>query len=100
MLGYIKQLDVFLVNELQFWINSIIETKLGHIYNKQHKVEFFNQLFQSLFNPKSEQALAHTTFANRNLYKYQFSKTEIINIMEKLDINKAKGPDGIDNLFL
>ena len=69
-------------------------------FTNAEKTEILNNFFENVFDPKSEETLAHSIFANRKLNKYQISEADTFKIMEKLEVNKAKRPDSIVNSFL
>ena len=60
------------------------------------KAKFFRQFFDSVFNPKSEKALAYSVFAKIYLI-YQLSEANIM--MAKLYVKKARA-DVFVNFFL
>ena len=80
------------------------------------KAELFNKFFQSVFNPKPSNddflvSPVHDSVAGDRLQtseleipitlsKIECSERQIENILLNLQVNKAKGPDGIGNLTL
>ena len=63
------------------------------------KTNLFNKYFQSVFS--------HSLYVGENNFSHEckkanfhFTATETEKILENLDINKAKGPDNLGNIFL
>ena len=79
------------------WKNKIIfQEKLAT--RDEQKFEVFDQNLVSLFYVKCKKFKPKATFAKRKFTQYVFTG-EDIKLLEKLNINRAKWPEGINNLF-
>ena len=59
----------------------------------------FNKYFYNQFSEPSCYEI-DTDFTNDNTYDIDFSVSRIKPLLDNLDINKAKGPDGISGVIL
>ena len=89
-----------------FKSNRKTDTIPGEVYlddqratSNVDKANLFNKYFQSVFS--------HSLYVGENnpsheckIANLHFTTTEIEKTLEKLDINKAKGPDNLGNILL
>ena len=82
LLGYKKQLDVFLTNEPQFWINSKIETKISNNYALNNKKCSDQYAYITRYECNYDQA------TDRSRPKYAYKSIDWINF----NCNISKNP--------
>jgi hypothetical protein len=63
------------------------------------KADMFNQFFFSQFNFSTHVEPDVPVFTNLNLYHITITYMDVINVLQKLDINKAYGPDGLATII-
>jgi hypothetical protein len=67
--------------------------------DSSNKANLFNNYFSSQFNTSTYPEPNIPTFINENLSNLILSEVEVYNVLTKLDINKANGPDGIATII-
>ena len=110
--SYINSLGISVTkNPKKFW--SFVKTKTGtksvpetmkvdnrDVTNKKEIAEAFNKYFNSVFSANEPCNADFNVTQNRELCFIQLTEQEVLKILEKLDIKKAKGPDNISPIIL
>ena len=67
---------------------------------EQDMAEVMNKEFQTVFTMEGDFGLTDVVHERRQLREVEVHRSDVMKLMEKLDVKKAPGPDGISNWIL